>query len=255
MTRGRPDFIPREQFRAWLKPARMNEFCLIDGILPSSFIARCARLGRPLPSVKVKGTTALAHRLLDLVARARADGVAVTPTAAMRLASNLAALDAQIAARCQLRDKLDNEITFERHRLGLALASTELTGATMLTEAEIVRSAQPLSQANYSGVYFLIHGEAVVYVGQSVNVITRIATHQTEGRKTFDRYAYVPCPPHLLDTMESLYIHALRPPLNGRFGKSGTPYAPLSLDMVQNLAFPTYDARTVAQPLFTGVSS
>ena len=67
------------------------------------------------------------------------------------------------------------------------------------------------------GIYFLCHGEAVVYVGQSLSVIGRIATHIKEGVKEFDldRVYFLPCPSSLLDSLERQYIDLLRPKYNG----------------------------------------
>lgn len=101
--------------------------------------------------------------------------------------------------------------------------SAKLTNKCLLTEDEIVAQALPWEQA--SGVYFLIHQGRVVYVGQAVNVYVRISQH-TE--KKFDRYAYLPCPAHMMDKIESLYIHLLRPELNGN-QVDGAKFAPIQL--------------------------
>ena len=63
-----------------------------------------------------------------------------------------------------------------------------------------------------SGVYFLVAGNEVVYVGQSVDVGSRVRQHV--GAKEFDCWAYIPCDKRTLDALESLYIHVLRPQYN-----------------------------------------
>lgn len=68
-----------------------------------------------------------------------------------------------------------------------------------------------------SGIYFLIRDGNIVYVGQSVNVLWRIAKHRYEGRK-FDSYAVVGCSPEQLDDLERVYIRALVPEDNMSFG-------------------------------------
>lgn len=83
------------------------------------------------------------------------------------------------------------------------------------------------------GVYFLFKGDDVVYVGQSVNVFSRVASHKS-GSKDFDGFTYVQCDKRHLDFLESLYIHALRPRLNGSVGgtykaKDGRKTAPFNL--------------------------
>ena len=103
--------------------------------------------------------------------------------------------------------------------------SAHLTGKTLLRESEIVEGCQPWG--NSTGVYFLIKKQKVVYVGQSVSVYSRISNH--EAAKEFDSIAWVACENKVLDWLESLYIHSLRPVLNGNMS-NGYKNAPLSLD-------------------------
>jgi len=81
----------------------------------------------------------------------------------------------------------------------------------LLSAESIITSAVPL-QPHGSGIYFLIKKGVIVYVGQSVNVPARIATHVAE--KAFDSWHWVPCPRKALDHWERLYLNALLPPLN-----------------------------------------
>ena len=106
-------------------------------------------------------------------------------------------------------------------------ASFMLTGKTLLTHSEIAEGAITFKRS--SGVYFLVHEKEVVYVGQSSDIFTRVSTHSKE--KIFGRFAFVPCEPELLDKLESLYIHTLRPKLNGVM-TNGMKQAPLSLDKI-----------------------
>jgi hypothetical protein len=140
---------------------------------------------------------------------------------------------AEAARQQELRDRIDplrREIAALEQRLAalktmeaVTLASAALTGKALLREQQITEAAVPWAFA--CGVYFLIKSGRVVYVGQSVNVHARLGQHK---EKDFDSYAYVPCQPQALDCMESLYIHALRPPLNGEM-PSGAKMAPMSL--------------------------
>lgn len=79
------------------------------------------------------------------------------------------------------------------------------------------------------GVYFLCHGDEVVYVGQSVNPMGRVATHVDEGLKTFDRVYLLPTPKHELNDVEAAFIRTLRPRQQGGL-RSGAknPVAPFS---------------------------
>jgi hypothetical protein len=138
--------------------------------------------------------------------------------------------DAQRLLDIERRDSLKCEIKalelkrgiLERHELSDKTALT-LTNKVLLSEAEIVGAANPWELA--TGVYFLIGGDKVIYVGQSVNVYARIAQHYD---KRFDSFAFIPCGKDMLDSLESLYIHVLRPPLNG--DQHGGKQAPLSLN-------------------------
>jgi hypothetical protein len=106
----------------------------------------------------------------------------------------------------------------------MSAVSAAMTGKALLRADEIAKAALPWNKV--SGVYFLLDGDEVVYVGQAVNVYSRICQH---AGKKFDRYAYVPCPVEILDRLESLYIHCLRPRLNGDLN-NGFKNAPIALD-------------------------
>jgi len=102
----------------------------------------------------------------------------------------------------------------------------------LLTEDEIVALASKVP--SLIGVYFLVSGNEVVYVGQSKTVFQRIETHRRDRSKLFDRVCFIPCDEAILDVLESLYIHTLRPRLNGRYS-SGVTGAPISLRECMNL--------------------
>ncbi len=133
------------------------------------------------------------------------------------------------------RDKRDHllveieALTKERNDLLLHEHFGELISTignkSLLRESEIVQ--QSSKWGGVSGVYFLIKQDRIVYVGQSVNVFARIGTHQTD--KDFDSIAWLPCDKGVLDKLESIYIHTLQPPLNGRLN-NGYINAPLALD-------------------------
>ena len=109
-----------------------------------------------------------------------------------------------------------------------SIAAT-LTDKALLSFEDIVEQALPWEKA--SGVYFLVHDNEVVYVGQSVHIYSRIAQHS--GKK-FDRYAFVPCDVALLDKLESLYIHVLKPRLNGDYSATEKS-APIRFDALLNM--------------------
>ena len=149
--------------------------------------------------------------------------------------ANIASRNAEKKAEIEYAKGLSEQISDLQKKtrklqptLPMNSAHEKLTGMRfLLCAADIARVASPWE--NSIGVYFLLDGNDVVYIGQSVNVYVRISSHV--GKK-FDRYAFIPCSVEDLDRLESLYIHLLRPKLNGRQnGKDdGVMCAPISLD-------------------------
>jgi len=91
------------------------------------------------------------------------------------------------------------------------------------SEEQIVQNS--LAWERHVGVYFLISEKKVVYVGQSVQVPSRVQAHND---KKFDSVAVIRCNEDQLDRLESLYIHFLKPALNGSY--NGAMAAPIPLD-------------------------
>lgn len=221
---GRPDFIPREFFRAYLRPRTLNQLALIDGIQPVSYVNREVQQGRPFINRHSDGERChgIAYRMIDIVARARAHGHSVAPPPqAEPLFREIDRLNRELR---EVREK----VSVEKHHLAMNMMSHALTGARLLLEGEIV--AGSVADFRTSGVYFLIKSGTIQYVGQSVNVFSRIDEHRK--LKSFDSFSMIRCEIDLLDVYESLYIHILRPPLNGRSGREGSKdkHAPLSFD-------------------------
>lgn len=233
MTRGRPDFIPATVFRQYLSTTQLNKYFKVDGILAASYVSKCLlRTNRPIPSIKPDKLSAPRYRPLDVVARARGEGLAITRNSTDKLVFNveqsklkLSKLKREISELELKRDRLKHIATFDE-------LSSNLTMRDMLIEDELVSESKPYDSS--CGVYFLIANDKVVYVGQSVNVYGRVHTHKTEGHKKFDAYTYIPCKRDQLDVLESLYIHALAPTLQGR-ATWGNLTAPFSFEQLVSL--------------------
>jgi hypothetical protein len=105
--------------------------------------------------------------------------------------------------------------------------SMAITGKAMVSQERIINSA--ISYDQTCGIYFLLQGTEILYVGQSVCVFTRIRTHENERRIKFDRIAWVECKKEHLDILESLYIHLFRPVMNGGHESK---QAPLSMEQI-----------------------
>jgi hypothetical protein len=71
-----------------------------------------------------------------------------------------------------------------------------------------------VATGDVSGVYFLIRGAKVVYVGQSVNVGARLSAHRADADKLFDYGVFLPLPESDLLRVEKAFIRLLRPEYN-----------------------------------------
>lgn len=145
---------------------------------------------------------------------------------------NKEAIAAERAAAIDKRDKVKCEIASLQDKLAKMTALHEassaaalLTGRFLMAHDAIIAGSQPYGDA--PGIYFLVRQGEVVYVGQSINVHARVWQHK-QARKDFDAFAYVKCERDSLDALESLYIHTLRPRLNGTMCNDEM-LAPLSL--------------------------
>ena len=156
---------------------------------------------------------------------ARADGLLVEAPLELRIDKEMDRLAQTNKELVEQLENLREESAVLSHVLALNKASVKLTGATLLKQREIVAAKMELPVK--SGVYFLINKGKVVYVGQSGTVMARVVQHM--GLKDFDSFAYIACEANMLDVMESLYIHVLRPPLNGKWSDGKSPRAPLQL--------------------------
>lgn len=87
-----------------------------------------------------------------------------------------------------------------------------------ITEARIHEiisaSVAPIRELEYCGIYFLIFRSEIVYVGQSLDVKSRVNVHLGEGRIKFSSYNWEPCPQDRLNEVEARYIWDLEPKLN-----------------------------------------
>lgn len=79
-----------------------------------------------------------------------------------------------------------------------------------LTHADIVLSA--IRTDRMCGVYFLMQGDEIVYVGQSRDIYSRISHHLRNI--TCDKITAIPCPEEKLNSLELLYIRKFSPRYN-----------------------------------------
>lgn len=217
-----PTWVSEESKRAWFSQATANKILRIDGMLASSFIQKQEKLGKPVKVRKHNGVRK--YKLADLIARAKALSLKLEPPGVLgekialeELTKTKAKLEEQIKLLERDRDAASHQANFQE-------ISLAISGKHMLTQKEIVKAAQPFDENNNCGVYFLVAKGRVTYVGQSVNVHTRVQTHKRY--KEFDSYCFIPCEKDDLNVLESLYIHAFSPKDQGR-SADGSVLAPI----------------------------
>ena len=87
------------------------------------------------------------------------------------------------------------------------------------------------SYAPVCGIYCLFSGVDLVYVGQSVNVHSRISQHALYTDKKFDSFSYIPCNRDELNMMEARYILRFRPVHN--FSSRGQLVLPIAPECIE----------------------
>lgn len=95
----------------------------------------------------------------------------------------------------------------------LAVTFSPARASGLLSAQDILAAATPRQKV--CGIYFLIAGGKVMYVGQSTDAHYRIGHHATLGR-IFDAVHIIPCAEREACLLESRYILALQPPWNRR---------------------------------------
>lgn len=96
--------------------------------------------------------------------------------------------------------------------------ATAPTTAAELWSVEEIRAAAEIFR-RIVGVYFLLSGDSIVYVGQTVDFDARLARHRIASRKVFDRYAIIECAQRDLNVIEQHYIRKFQPLYNRTRGR------------------------------------
>lgn len=208
-----PEWFDRSALRTPVPRGRLDKLMRIDGIAASSWITRREKLDRPVVRQWRMGHPIRDRQLwrpLDVLAAARADSAVVAPTESVALQQTIEELKTYIAGLAQQRDALQVEVRRVEcaHTVQSLAVLLERSARRLASREEILAAAGPV--VDPCGVYFLVQAGEVAYVGQSVNVFSRVRQHSKE----FDSIAWVSVPREYLDVVESLYIHALSPRLN-----------------------------------------
>jgi excinuclease UvrABC nuclease subunit len=79
---------------------------------------------------------------------------------------------------------------------------------------EIVEKSQPARLPEQCGIYFLLRGNVVVYVGQTEWFWQRLRAHMKDSRKDWDRFCFIEVPIDLLNEVEHHFIFKFKPEYN-----------------------------------------
>jgi len=87
--------------------------------------------------------------------------------------------------------------------------------ANILTKDIILQEQIEKSVVNPKcGIYFLIKNNNIIYVGQSIDIWSRVMTHSLDIEKDFDYFSCHFCDKPYLDELELKYILKFKPSLN-----------------------------------------
>lgn len=237
-----PDFIDAEMLGQRLTTTAISKLFSVGGMAASSYINKLEREERPLSFIKESCSSVHGFRKLFLVSdvldAAIKDGMPInTPKkkAEKEKTENLTLtqkrLKSEISELRQIKLGLQKELRLMTGNLSDIAPVLGQTRFSLVPQADLIKKS--LSYGDACGVYFLIKDSEIVYIGQSINIASRITQHRD---KEFDSVSYVACHRSELDILESLYILAYQPELNGSNGNGPTggtrPATPITLSKI-----------------------
>jgi hypothetical protein len=92
----------------------------------------------------------------------------------------------------------------------------EICHAILMVDAPMSEShilAHSQRRMKFTGVYFLVMKNKIIYVGQSKDMQRRVMQHDKNG-VDFDGFYYYPCEPTRAKFLEAFYINKFKPFLN-----------------------------------------
>lgn len=115
-------------------------------------------------------------------------------------------------AICKQLNETAEEVGISKRVRKLQNSHVEIDRRGLLEACHIASYA--MNYEHLVGVYFLLLDGEIVYVGRSVNVLGRLATHRTNATITFNRVFVERCREEQLGHLEALYINKFRPKHN-----------------------------------------
>ncbi len=235
-----PKFLSNYNLDERLTLGAMNKIFMVDGISTGAYVQRLSRNGFEFEREKVPHPASSGYKYIyrmgDIIAKAVLDGSTIAPSKvaqSVEIHESLKKEHEQLLAEvAQLKAK-KAELVLDVSRLvgNLSDLSPMLkqTKFSLIPKEILIDKSKCYGSVKTCGIYFLIKDNEIVYIGQSVNIASRVADHTG---KDFDSVSYVACEQNKLDILESLYILAYQPKLNGMAGVR--PSTPISLNRIIN---------------------
>ena len=237
-----PDFIDHDLLDEMQTLTQISKLFRVNGYGVTNYIRKMSEQGAPVPHEVVphNGPRGYKHLYLvrNVVYSAIANGLSIDkPVTQIEKESHQVLsevnknLKASIANLKQERKKLLNEVNLLTGNLSDIAPVLNQTKFSLVPKSALIEKSKTYGDA--CGVYFLIKSNEIVYIGQSINIASRITQHRD---KDFDSVSYVACHKDELDILESLYILAYQPALNGSNGNGTTgstrPATPVTLNKI-----------------------
>lgn len=213
--------------REYIRPSEMDKLFTLKkdsrSIRPSSFIAKANKenMGLKFTTINPKRPMYDEHKIkvyrtLDVLHLAFIQGYTATEYTDHKTV--LRGIYAEIAQAENRLESIQNQILENKKQLRLSIGDLSDFGICVpqpkfaLVPYDVIVSASK-SDVSICGIYFLIKNSEIIYIGQSVNIFSRLQGHKS---KDYDSVAFIPCPKSQLDILETLYILHYEPKLNGR---------------------------------------
>lgn len=239
---GLPDFIDCSLLGEKQTLTQISKLFRIDGCGVTTYIRKMDEKGTPVARETVSHTGPRGYKHLylikDILVPAIANGLKVEKplneiekSSYQELSERNKRLKRNIEGLKQKRKKLLSEINLLTGNLSDIAPVLNQTRFSLVPKDALIEKSK--NYGNACGVYFLIKENEVVYIGQSINIASRVTQHRD---KEFDSVSYVACHRDELDILESLYILAYQPELNGSNGNGPTggtrPATPVTLSKI-----------------------
>lgn len=239
---GLPDFIDRSILNEKQTLTQISKLFRVDGYGVTNHVRKMSEQGTPIPREVVSHTGPRGYKHLylvrDIINSALNNGLKVEEPLTQIEKANYQELSEQnknlkksIENLKQQRKQLLSEVNLLTGNLSDIAPVLNQTRFSLIPKSALIDKSKSYGDA--CGVYFLVKDNEIAYIGQSINIASRITQHRD---KDFDSVSYVACHKNELDILESLYILAYQPILNGSNGNGPTggtrPATPITLNKI-----------------------